>query len=354
MAEKAPNVTVKQIKADKPYLVDVPVKINIWIRRECQKRQFEVIKAARPSILFVTSDGGRNEKEWATILENRKMYENEIDWECTVYYQYADENLGLYTMSRKRLELIWNTVDRCVFLEDDIIPSISFFSYCAELLEKYKDDKRIETICGMNHLGASEEVTSDYFFSRQGSIWGTATWKRVYEDRNDFSYGDDPYIMKLLKQRTKRNPTFIKKIEAYAKSDLHEGHVAGGEFWIEFAMYAQNRLQIVPKYNMINNIGYDDGSAHAQGYKYFNSDIKKLFNMKTYEYEFPLKHPKYVIPDVEYEKKRNAMLGYNDKWAKQKHRIEAIFLRIKYDGIFGWIGGTIKRKLKKKQVRYEK
>ena len=53
MSEKTPQVTVKQIKADKPYLVDVPVKINIWIRRECQRRQFEVIKQARPSILFV-------------------------------------------------------------------------------------------------------------------------------------------------------------------------------------------------------------------------------------------------------------------------------------------------------------
>ncbi len=352
--DKSPNVEVKNIKTDKPFLVDVPVKINIWIRRECQRKQFEVIKQARPSILFVTSDGGRNEKEWETILLNRKMYEEEIDWDCTVYYQYADENLGLYTMSRKRLELIWGIVDRCIFLEDDIIPSISFFSYCAELLEKYKDDTRIETICGMNHLEVSEDVTSDYFFSRQGSIWGTATWKRAHEGRGDFSYGDDPYVMKLLKQRTKHNPTFMKKIEAYSKSELHEGHVAGGEFWIEFDMYAQNRLQIVPKYNMINNVGYDEGSAHAQGYKYFNSDIKKLFNMKTYEYQMPLKHPKYVIPDVEYEKKRNAMLGYNDRWAKFKHRIEINYLRLKYDGLFGLIFGTVKRKMNKRTVKIEK
>lgn len=354
MTENSLNVYVKQIQTDNPFLVDVPVKINIWIRRECQIKQFEVIKKARPSILFVTSDGGRNEKEWDIILKNRKMYEEEIDWNCTVYYQYADENLGLYAMGRKRLELIWNTVDRCIFLEDDIIPSISFFSYCAELLEKYKDDTRIETICGMNHLGVSEDVTSDYFFSRQGSVWGTATWKRAHECRGDFSYGDDPYIMKLLKQRTKHNPTFMKKIDAYSKSDLHEGHVAGGEFWIEFNMYAQNRLQIVPKYNMINNVGYDEGSAHAQGYRYFNSDLKKLFNMKTYEYELPLKHPKYVIPDVEYEKKRNATLGYNDRWARFKHSIETNFLRIKYDGLFSWMFASIIRKLKKKTVRYEK
>ena len=76
--------------------------------------------------------------------------------------------------------------------------------------------------------------------------------------------------------------------------------------------------------------------------------------MKTYEYEMPLKHPKYVIPDIEYEKKRNAMLGYNDKKADFKHRIETNLLRIKYDGLFGWMFGSIKRKLKKKTVRYEK
>ena len=352
--DKTLNVEIKHIQSDKPFLVDVPVKINIWIREKCQRKQFEVIEKAYPSILFVTSDGGRNEKEWEAILNNRKIYEEEIDWECTVYYQYMSENQGLYAMSRKRLALIWGVVDRCIFLEDDQIPSVSFFAYCAELLEKYKDDTRIETICGMNHLGICEDVKSDYFFSRQGSIWGTATWKRVYDDRGDFSYGEDPYVMKLLKQRTKRNPAFMKKIETYAKSELCEGHVAGGEFWIEFAMYAQNRLQIIPKYNMINNIGYDDCSEHAQGYKYFNSDLKKLFNMKTYEYEMPLKHPKYVIPDVEYEKRRNAMLNYNDKWASFKHRVEANYLKIKHDGLFGWMFGTLKRKLKKKTVRYEK
>lgn len=28
----------------KPYLVDVPVRVNIWIRPECQRKQFEIIK----------------------------------------------------------------------------------------------------------------------------------------------------------------------------------------------------------------------------------------------------------------------------------------------------------------------
>ena len=337
----------------KPFLVDVPVKINIWIREDCQRKQFEVIKKARPSILFVTSDGGRNEKEWEIIRRNRRMYDEEIDWDCKVYKLYMETNLGLYAMGRKRLELIWSEVDRCIFLEDDMLPSVSFFSYCAELLEKYKDDERIECICGMNHFGVSEDVTADYFFSRQGSIWGTATWKRVHMGRGDFSYGKDPYIMKLLKQRTKRNPIAYKRLSAYAKQDYFEGHTAGGEFWIEFDMYAQNRLQIIPKYNMINNIGFGDDSQHSTTLERMPKSIRNLYNMQTYELDRPLNHPKYVIPDIEYEKKKNKILYYNNPVGMYFQQV-LIAVRAVFRGDFSFITRKIKKIPQKMKVKKDK
>lgn len=344
------KVQVRHVETEKPFLVDVPVKLNIWIREKCQRAQFEVLKKARPSILFVTSDGGRNEKEWEIIRKHRAMFDEEIDWTCTVYNLYMDENKGLYGMGKYRTELIWNTVDRCIMLEDDVVPSISYFRFCAEMLERYKDDLRIECVCGMNHLGVWEDATADYFFARHGSIWGYATWKRAVDARGDFSYGKDPYTMKLLRERTKNNPTFRKRFEAYAAQEHYEGHVAATEFWIEFNMYAQNRLQIIPTRNMICNIGCDDDSTHAKGYRYFTKDIKKLFHMQTYELGETIRHNSYVIPDEKYEKKRNYMLSYNDPWAKFCHGLESNWLRIKYDGFFGWIGGVFKRRFRTKKV----
>lgn len=347
------QIIVKKFKTGNPFLVDVPVRVAVWIRPENQKKQFEILRKARPSILFITSDGGRNEKEWSAIHENRKLFENEIDWCCTAYFLFADKNNGLYTMGGMCRELIWSQVDRCIFLEDDILPSISFFRYCAELLEYYKDDTRISTICGMNHLGTYEEPHSDYFFSRQGSVWGTATWKRVHDMRDGIHYGEDPYVLKLLRQRTRHNKIFWKKIIGYAKDNLYDGHIPGGEFYSELAMYGHNQLKIIPKKNMICNIGYGDNAAHTKGYKYFDSDTKKLFNMKTYELDGPIQHAKYVIPDVYYEKKRNATLGYNDHWATFRHKCERFFLRIKYDGLLGLVGGFVKRRLKRTKT-YEK
>lgn len=319
----------------KPFLVDVPVRINIWIRPECQKKQWEIIKKARPSILFIQSDGGRNRKEWKSILDNRKLIDNGIDWECTVYRLYENENNGLYAMGKKISELIWSKVDRCVFLEDDQIPSVSFFQFCAELLEKYKDDQRIECICGMNHLGVYKSVNSDYFFSRQGSIWGTATWRRVIAERtkNGFNYAKDNYTMELLKKRTKYNKKCWDRLVGYSENDYFEGHVAGSEFWIEFNMYAQNRLQIIPKYNLISNIGCTENSEHADAINQLPRGIRRVFNMNTYELSFPLKHSQYVIPDIGYEKKRNRIMGYNTPLVTLYRKVERFFLIIRYKGI---------------------
>ena len=125
-------IRTKEINPNvKPFLVDVPVKTNVWTRPNCQRRQFEVIKKARPSILFIQSDGGRNEQEWELIRQNRRIFDEEIDWDCTIYKIFSDRNLGLYSMYFECEKYIWNQVDRCIFLEADHIPAISYFRFCA-------------------------------------------------------------------------------------------------------------------------------------------------------------------------------------------------------------------------------
>jgi len=331
----------------KPYLVDVPVRINIWIRPECQRRQFEVLKQARPSIIFLQSDGGRNEKEWEAIYQNRKIYEEEVDWDCTIHKIYEDKNLGIYSMYEKVSKYIWERVDRCIFLEDDHIPSVSFFQYCAELLEKYKDDLRIDCICGRNHLGVYEETTADYFFSRQGSVWGTGRWKRSIDMWDtEFSYGKDPYVMKLLRQRTKHNPCFRNRIEAYTKQKYYEGHVASCEFFTEFAMYGYNQLQIIPKKNMICCMGATENAAHSQKLDSLPKGIRRVFNAEIHELEFPLKHPSFVMPDTDYEKKRNRIVAYNYPWIQRYRKVRAFVLAVKN----GTVATRIKKKIRKKGV----
>lgn len=323
------NLTVQNYQGTN-FLVDLPVCINIWIRPECQRRQFEVIRQAKPSVLFLISDGGRTDAEWQAILENRRLYDEGIDWDCTVYKLYERQNQGMYAEAKRFHELVWSKVDRCAFLEDDVLPSVSFFRYCAELLERYKDDLRVNVICGMNHLGVWENVQSDYFFSRQGSIWGYAMWKRTYEQYYDFAYMQDPYVMDCLRQRTRRNAKIWNRICGYAKNPAYEGHPPFTEYYFELSMYLQNQLQIIPKYNLISNIGCTGDAAHATELALMPRALRRIFNMKTYELDFPLHHARYVLPDVAYEKKRNEILAYNCPWRSKVRGIERILLGIRH------------------------
>lgn len=331
----------------KEYLIDVPVKINIWTRPECQKKQWDVIRKVRPSTLFIQSDGGRNEEEWEKINQNREMIDRSIDWDCKVFRLYEKENLGMYAMGQKTNALIWSNVDRCIFTEDDQIPSASFFEFCKELLEKYKDDMRIECICGMNYQGISEQVTADYFFCKHGSIWGVATWRNRFEERKEgFSFSEDSYVMSLLKKKTKSDRAMWKTLSGYAHNSTYDGHVAWDEFWFGFDVFAQERVRIIPKYNMISNIGCDEDSAHSAEYEYLPHTTRRLFNMKLYEMTFPLKHPKYVISDDEYMKKFDYVLGYNHPVISLIRKVESRFNRLRLGGIRAF--------LKFKRIKMEK
>ena len=331
----------------KPFLVDVPVRVNVWIRPEAQRKQFEILKQARPSIMFLISDGGRNNAEWEALKEPRAIYENEIDWECKVYKIFEEKNNGLYTMSRKGADLIWSTVDRCIFLEDDNIVSVSYFKYAAELLEKYKDDTRIVCICAMNHAGVWKKTSSDYFFAERGPICGQAMWKRSYEARDlNLEYGDDPYIMRLLENKLKGSSDFWNNVKGYSNNPKFGGHIPGGEFLSRLLVYSQHQLYIIPKYNMMSNIGCTENSEHAAEYKLLPRGVRRIFNMKTYEYESSLKHPKYVVADDDYLKYEEKVLCRNRPIRAFFRKIETLFLFLRHRGIKGVIK-KIKKKLKK-------
>lgn len=295
----------------KPYLVDVPVKTNVWIRPTCQKAQFEVLRQARPSVLFVQSDGGRNDQEWELIYQNRRLFDECVDWDCTIHKIYADKNYGMYRMWEITEKHMWKYVDRSIFLEDDHIPAVSFVRFCAEMLERYRDDLRVHAICGMNQLGVNEKTNSDYFFSHVGSIWGIAYWKRT-QDSFALNYKDNPYVIDEVCNIAKKDTSFCESIKGYAKGEKIGGHVPGPEFYLVLNMYAQNQLFLVATKNMISCHGAEPGSAHAtNSIKKMAKGDAQLFYSKTYELGEKIRHPQYVFPDLTYEKCVKRVMAYS-------------------------------------------
>jgi hypothetical protein len=75
------------------------------------------------------------------------------------------------------------------------------------------------------------------------------------------------------------------------------------------------------------------------------------FNSKAYELSFPLKHPKYVIPDEEYAEKRDRLLTINHPILRHIRMIERAALLLK-TGDFDGLVLNVKKRLSKIQNKY--
>ena len=325
-------------------LIQVPVAVNVFIRPEMLKKVFEVVKQARPSVLFLVGDGPRdgNKEDVLKIAQSREVVED-VDWECDVHRLYPDKNQGMYATYFNAQKYIFERVDRCIFLEDDVLVSKSFFKFCEVLLEKYKDDLRVHYITGHNYLGKYVEPDSDYFFSGEGSIWGYAIWKRTYLSQN-LEYTKNQYVTSRIEHVAKQlKPGYEKLIRGYKNDMQYGGHVAGPEFYKNLLRFSQNQVCIVPTKNMVSNIGVGEGSVHSSTeINFLPKSIGKLFLMVTYEYTFPLKDPVFVVRDRYYEDYVNRILAWNKPIIQTYRRLEAAARLLLYGRL-----GEFTRKIKK-------
>ena len=148
------------------FKLTTPVAFIIFNRPDTTRIVFEEIKKAKPEKLLIIADGPRNNKpgEKERCAETRAIVEN-IDWECEVLRNYSDKNMGCKNRVASGLNWVFENVEEAIILEDDCLPDQSFFRYCQELLEKYRDDKRIMLIAGDNMLFENNKQKYSYYFS---------------------------------------------------------------------------------------------------------------------------------------------------------------------------------------------
>ena len=240
--------------------IDIAVLLLFFARPEQTSKVFEQIKIARPSKLFLYQDGPRLNRpdDIKGIKECREIVEN-IDWECEVYRWYQEKNVGCDPSEYLSQKWMFEHVDKGIILEDDDVPSQSFFPFCKELLDKYENDSRICMISGMNHMG-QVNIDADYFFCRkQGPIWGWATWKRFVDMWDpQYRFLESKESIKLLE---KNGDLTEKRLASYYKhKETGKEHY---EDFVSSTRIFNSMLAIIPSKNLISNIGISSISTHS-------------------------------------------------------------------------------------------
>lgn len=300
--------------------VDVAVLLIFFSRVDNFAKVFEQVRKARPSKLFLYQDGPRNDQDIMGINACRKVVDQGIDWECEVEKLYQDENIGCDPSEYIAQKWAFSFVDKLIVLEDDDVPSGSFFLFCKELLDKYENDTRIFKISGMNIIDEYNPNGADYFFTKLSPIWGWASWRRSFElCDTQYAFLEDNYVKGQLKQQLIGFEEKIKTCQDHKRTGKEHY-----ESLLWSAQFSNNMLNVVPAKNMITNIGVDGGTHYSKGYRALSKNYRDMLLKKRYEIKFPLKHPEYVIDDIYYYKKTCWILGLGHPIIRAARKISSM------------------------------
>jgi hypothetical protein len=269
--------------------MNTPVALIIFNRPDTTRRVFDEIARAKPRKLFVIADGPRegNPADEEKCAATRAAVER-VDWECEVLINYSEVNLGCKLRPATGIQWVFEQVEQAIIFEDDCLPHPTFFRYCDELLERYRDDERVMMISGDNFQQGRSRTTYSYYFSRYVHCWGWASWRRAWR------YFDvEIKLWPML-----RETAWLMDILGDEEAALYWRAIFDGVFegritrawdyqWL-FACWSQSGLAVTPDVNLISNIGFGDDATHTvtQG---------GMINLPVAGMEFPLRHPPYVV-----------------------------------------------------------
>jgi hypothetical protein len=292
--------------------ITTPVLFMVFNRPEKTRQVFEVIKNVKPTKLYISADAPRvNVKDDVERCIKVKEIVQNIDWDCEVKYLFHKDNLGCSLAGITAWNWLFTFEDEMIFIEDDGLVSDSFFLYCQDLLEKYRENKQVAYIGGVNYGLKFGQFS--YFFSRPpAATYSMATWKRVhdlYEPKIE-SFHENKCLAKFKE-------TFINDITYRCFIDSCNFFLKNGgntyDLQMNYLVHKYDMYSVYPNLNLSSNIGLDFGGANNNISP--NSDFAlKLGNRPRFEINNII-HPECIEIDRDFEKKHIRLrLFYGKSW----------------------------------------
>jgi len=270
-------------------MFNTPILFLIFNREDTTQKVFDAIRKQKPKYLYVAADGARKNKP-GEVEKCQRVRDiiKQVDWDCDLKTLFRDENMGCKSAVSSAITWFFENVEQGIILEDDCLPDPSFFPYCEELLNKYKDDTRIGHISGNNFLPGIIDENLSYDFCSCTHIWGWASWRRVWKNYDvNFPFWNNHKEKRSFLFRNKREEIYFSSFIPDVLNNRNNINTWDTQYW--FSLRLQNQLSVYPAVNLVTNIGVGDLNA--------THTSKKIKVPIAAEMMFPLNHPQYVLCD---------------------------------------------------------
>ena len=293
---------------------NAPILITAYNRSKNFNKLINSLKYYKTKI-YISIDGPRNDHDKIEQLKIINLI-NKNKKNLRIRFRVLNKNLGCQKATFSALDWFFSQEEKGIILEDDNLPSCSFFKFCNKLLVKYIDDERIFSISGYIPFNKTK-INSDYFFSKIFMSWGWATWRsrwlivKKFKTKNRWKkLLKNKHWNLFLNDNIKRsffkriyNLIFLDKIDSWSY------------LWLLIGV-ANNSKFILPKYNLVKNTG-----TQTLGANYTPSNFEYA-NLKTYKTEIK-NHPRKNIYD---ENLDTFLFNYNFRPKNQLYPWRILFI----------------------------
>jgi hypothetical protein len=298
-----------------------PVLFLVFNRPNPTRRVFEAIRFARPPKLYVAADGPRAGRSGEKALcDQVRDIVGLVDWPCEVKTLLREHNLGCKYGVSNGISWFFEHESEGIIIEDDVLPIPTFFSYCDELLERYRNDGRVGMIAGCN-LGSNYfQADTSYLFSYYCNIWGWATWRRVWRH----------YDVTMSQWPVWRDGTGLAKIAGgktfvlghwrRVLDSVYEGNINTWDYQWLFTCWRLGALAILPAVSQVSNLGFGGDATHttAAAPAFVTESIVRPL-------EWPLIHPNSISPELRLDRIIGSKIYGINARSRFKQRLLSIF-----------------------------
>jgi hypothetical protein len=243
-----------------------PVLFLVFNRPDSTRQVFDAIRSARPPKLYIAADGPRADRpDEVKLCREVRAIASAVDWPCEVKTLFREANLGCKAGVSGGISWFFNHEDEGIILEDDVLPVPTFFSFCDEMLERYRNDARVSMISGCNLISNYFTPKQSYFFSRYNHIWGWATWRRAWRH----------YDVAMAQWPVWRDERGLERLSGGRRlftwywrnifDAVYNCRIDTWDYQWTFAIWRIGGLAVLPAVNQTHNLGFGADATHTTG-----------------------------------------------------------------------------------------
>jgi len=246
-----------------PAPLQTAVLFLVFNRPDTTAQVFEAIRKARPPRLYVAADGPRADRagEAEKVAKVREIA-TAVDWPCEVKTLFREKNLGCKYAVSGGITWFFEQEEQGIILEDDCLPSQSFFWFCEQMLANHKHNKTIDLISGDGRIVEAINLPEECVPLPYPLIWGWASWAHKWSNYDVEMKSWPANKSYLLNFHRKRNRVFWRNVF----NKTFENKIDTWDYQFAYMLQKHQSNCLLPPKNLIRNIGFNrDDATHTSG-----------------------------------------------------------------------------------------